>query len=420
MELRLIQLVKKHRTIVENFSYMSVLQLFLLIYPLITYPYLVQVLGSELYGIVLTAQMLSSYASLIVDFGSNYVCAKHVSINRDNKDKLSEILSNVLFVRLILFVFVFFIYGAVVFIIPTYREYYLLFLLTYGFVSNELLFPQFFFQGIEKMKLISIISIITKLVFVGFIFLIINGPEDVNMVPLVYSLGFLISGIVSLWIIIGGMKIKLVRPSLKRSFFYFKDSLPILSTDLICSIKDKFSYFLIGSYVGMADVVVYDLGLKLNGIVSKPYLLISTVLFPSSARKKSINQLKKTIVITFVCTLFAVLLVNVFLNEIVLFFLHQEIDLIPIRCFLFAPIILSVSYILATNCFVAFGYNRLMLNSIIVTTAVYLFSLLVVLVTGKLNCIMSFIAIAIISFVAELLYRIIKTYTIVKKEKLID
>ena len=69
---------------------------------LITYPYLVDVLGKELYGVILSAQMLASYASLFIDFGSNFVCAKHVSINREDKNKLSEILSNVLAIRLVL------------------------------------------------------------------------------------------------------------------------------------------------------------------------------------------------------------------------------------------------------------------------------------------------------------------------------
>ncbi len=100
---------KSHKVLIENFSYLAFLQVFLLLYPLITYPYLVDVLGKEIYGIVLTAQMLASYASLFIDFGSNFVCAKHVSINRDNKAKLSEILSNVLFVRLVIFI-IFFLY----------------------------------------------------------------------------------------------------------------------------------------------------------------------------------------------------------------------------------------------------------------------------------------------------------------------
>lgn len=137
---------KSHKVLIENFSYLAFLQVFLLLYPLITYPYLVDVLGKEIYGIVLTAQMLASYASLFIDFGSNFVCAKHVSINRDNKAKLSEILSNVLFVRLVIFIIFFFIYSFVAYIVPSYRSKFLIFILTYAFCANDLLFPQFFFR----------------------------------------------------------------------------------------------------------------------------------------------------------------------------------------------------------------------------------------------------------------------------------
>ena len=137
---------KSHKVLIENFSYLAFLQVFLLLYPLITYPYLVDVLGKEIYGIVLTAQMLASYASLFIDFGSNFVCAKHVSINRDNKAKLSEILSNVLFVRLVIFIIFFFIYSFVAYIVPSYRSKFLIFILTYALCTNDLLFPQFFFR----------------------------------------------------------------------------------------------------------------------------------------------------------------------------------------------------------------------------------------------------------------------------------
>lgn len=158
---------------------MSFLQIFLLLYPLITYPYLVRVLGKEIYGVVLTAQMLASYASLLIDFGSNFVCAKHVSVDRDNKKKLSEILSNVLFVRFVIFIVAFIAYLIIVYSVPIYRQYAWLFILTYGFTTNELLFPQFFFQGIEKMKFISIVSVITKLIMVCLIFMFVKEAHDV-------------------------------------------------------------------------------------------------------------------------------------------------------------------------------------------------------------------------------------------------
>ena len=279
---------KSHKVLIENFSYLAFLQVFLLLYPLITYPYLVDVLGKEIYGIVLTAQMLASYASLFIDFGSNFVCAKHVSINRDNKAKLSEILSNVLFVRLVIFIIFFFIYSFVAYIVPSYRSKFLIFILTYAFCTNDLLFPQFFFQGLERMKIITIVNVTTKVVMVMLIFVIVKKQEDAFLVPIIYSFGYFVGGFISLYLIVFKMKIKLVCPNLKSSILYIKDSSSIFATDIICAIKDKLSYLLVGTFVGMSDVVIYDLGLKLHGIVAKPYMLICTVMFPRLAKNRSI------------------------------------------------------------------------------------------------------------------------------------
>ena len=197
---------KSHKVLIENFSYLAFLQVFLLLYPLITYPYLVDVLGKEIYGIVLTAQMLASYASLFIDFGSNFVCAKHVSINRDNKAKLSEILSNVLFVRLVIFIIFFFIYSFVAYIVPSYRSKFLIFILTYAFCTNDLLFPQFFFQGLERMKIITIVNVTTKVVMVMLIFVIVKKQEDAFLVPIIYSFGYFVGGFISLYLIVFKMK----------------------------------------------------------------------------------------------------------------------------------------------------------------------------------------------------------------------
>ena len=63
--------IKRNKTIVENFGYLSILQVFSTLIPLISYPYLVKVLGSELYGLVIFAQTVSIILSNIVDYGFN-------------------------------------------------------------------------------------------------------------------------------------------------------------------------------------------------------------------------------------------------------------------------------------------------------------------------------------------------------------
>ena len=98
---RVVHWMRNRASLVENMSYVTILQVFYVVSPLITFPYLTKVLGTELYGLIITAQVLVSYATLIINFGSDKVCAKHVAINQGNKEKQSEVLCSVFSVRFI-------------------------------------------------------------------------------------------------------------------------------------------------------------------------------------------------------------------------------------------------------------------------------------------------------------------------------
>ena len=81
--------------LIRNFSYLSLLQVFNLILPLIVYPYLIRVLGKETYGLVVFAQSLVFYLVILVGFGFNISATKEVSIHRNDSKKLGEIVSSV-------------------------------------------------------------------------------------------------------------------------------------------------------------------------------------------------------------------------------------------------------------------------------------------------------------------------------------
>lgn len=403
---KLKSLLISKRDIVGNALYVSILQVFVVAAPLITYPYLVRVLGAELYGIVLSAQMLASYASLIIDFGSNSVCAKHVSINRDNSGKLSEILSSILLTRTILFVLIFFVYMLVVYLIPVYREYIYLFIITYFITLNDVLFPQFFFQGIEKMKYVTIINIGVKLFFILLIFILVKSVDDILLIPLLYSVGYMLGGISSLLIVRFKLGIGFKIPTYNQAIIYVKDSSAIFATELICTVKDKLNYLFVGTLVNMNSVVLYDLAIKLNSFLTKPLNIISIVLFPRFAKNRNLKKLKMVIGLSFILTLFLVVLVNIFLPQIAKLFINETADLLPIRLFLLAPLMLSISSMLSTNLFIAFGYNKYVLYSIIITTIVYIISLCYILLRGYQSNLYSFIILALVSYLTEFVYRL--------------
>lgn len=400
------KIITNNNTLISNFTWLSFLQIFLLIAPLITYPYLVKILGIELYGLIITAHVLASYASLVIDFGSNKVCAKHVSVCRENINKLSEIISSVLVVRLILFVICFFVYASFVLLLPRYRSETLLFILTYGVTLNEVLFPQYFFQGMEKMKYSTIVNIIIKIVFIILVFIVVRDKSDYLWVPILYTLGYTLGGVYALYIIFKRFNVHFIIPPQSNIMIYVKESIPLLATDLVCTIKDKLNYLLLGAFCSMGHVVIYDLGMKIYTLTGQPTGIISMVLFPRSAKTKSIRVFHMVLFAIIIINLLLIAIVNLFLPYIVNYFIKENIDLLPIRLFTLAPLFSTTgSYIMSNMC-IAFGYNRYALYSILFTTVGYLVLLSVFFFTHSLNNIYSFVLLAVLSYFIEFLYRI--------------
>lgn len=397
------------KKLVENFSYVSLLEVFSLLAPFITYPYLVRVIGIDLYGVVILAQVLASYASLIIDFGSNKVCAKFVSENKDDKSKLSEILCSVLCTRSLLWIICLVVYLIIVYIVPAYREHWLLFFISYFLTAIDVLFPQFFFQGIEKMKVTSLLNIGIKLFFIGTVFVVVHSPEDYIFVPLLYAIGYSIAGMVSLSIIFFKMKIRFYVPSIKKILFYVKESLPLFFTDFMVTIKGKLSYIFIGGFVSTSDVVVYDLGYKLSNVIGKPTQIISVVMFPRFARSKNVHKLKIATLFTFTIITILVIILNLFLPMIVPLFIDRQVDLLPLRILSLVPIFHSVGMMISQNFFVAFGYNKYLLYSIIISISAYVIALSVLFFSYKTLSLYSFVIVDMVFYITDITYKLIKS-----------
>ena len=191
----------ENKKLYSNFISLSFLHAANLILPLITFPYMVRTLGIEIYGLVIFAQAFISYFSIIAEYGFNFSGTREISLTKNNIEELTTAYNSIMTARFILVIICFVVMAIIVFSFEKFSIHWELYFLTFGMVIGTMLFPTWFFQGMEKMKYITILSVSSKAIFTISIFLFVKSPSDYLLVPLLNSGGYIFVGIISIIII---------------------------------------------------------------------------------------------------------------------------------------------------------------------------------------------------------------------------
>lgn len=202
------------------------------ILPLVVIPYLIDKLEMEYFGLVSFAQALMQLFITFTDYGFNLSATKEVSISRSNQIRLSDIFNNVLQSKLVLFVISALTILLCTIIIPSFREHRLLYLFGITMVLGQTLIPVWFFQGIEKMRYLTLIHLISKIVFTSLIFIFIQTPGDYIYVNLLYGVGGIIAGILSILLAVKNFSVKLKLSSVAAIKHQVTESFPFFLSNL--------------------------------------------------------------------------------------------------------------------------------------------------------------------------------------------
>lgn len=182
----------------RNISALYVVQIANYLLPLITLPWLTRVLGPEGYGKISFAVATTAYFVMLADYGFNLTATKEIAVHRDNKAKRSEIFWHVLAIKALLAVA-----GALVLlllglIIDKFAASSKLLAIAFVGVFSSVLTPTWYYQGMERLGLLSLMSLGCRLIFLPLIFLFVVRPEDTAIALVITVGGGLLAGIMSL------------------------------------------------------------------------------------------------------------------------------------------------------------------------------------------------------------------------------
>lgn len=185
----------KTKSVKKNFFYNRFYQIFLLIVPIITTPYISRVLGSEKIGQYSFSYSIAYYFTLFASLGFSYYAQREIAKYKEDKEKQSTIFWEINIIRAISTLLAVVIYLGII-QIPYWQNYRtLLYILVLTIVAIGI-DPSFIFQGNEDFKQITIRSFIVKALVVTGIFVFIKTRDDLWIYTLLNALNPILSALI--------------------------------------------------------------------------------------------------------------------------------------------------------------------------------------------------------------------------------
>ena len=406
---------KDKKQILENFLSLSVLQGINYVLPLITLPYLVRVLGPEKFGLIAFARAFVQYFNVLTDYGFNLSATREISIYRENKERVSRIFNAVMIIKFALLIFSFIVLSVIVIVFQKFRKDWEIYYLSFGMVVGQVLFPVWFFQGMEKMKYITFLNLIARLLFTVSIFIFIKEVSDYIYVPLLNSIGIILAGFLGIWVSFKKFPIYLKIPPWIEIKHQLKDGGYIFISRISISFYTVSNVFFLGLLTNNTTVGIYSAAEKLiNGIKAFNNVILQ-VMFPFVSKVAKESSLKAVKIVwkelKFFLTLEFILCIFIYLfsYKIVLILLGENfIDATPIiRILIFTVPLILASAVIGQQILLNFNLKRLFTMSIVYVSFFHLILLPIFI------HLMKEIGAAIAVFITEcaiVLFRIIGVY----------
>ncbi len=273
------------KTLTKNFSALAVLQAMRYLIPFIVLPYVTPIIGVTHFGEIAVAYAIALIFQTVVNFSFDFIGARDVARNREDMEKVSEIVSTILCARIVLYVIAFVLLGGIVLAVPKFREIWLLILISVATAFFSMNVSEWFFQGIEKMEHITIVNVISRVVYIVLIFTFIKEREDYLLYPIFNLLGFVMASMYSIVMMTRKYKCRLHIPPFSKILDSFNIGKDLFVNQVCMSLCINLPNILLGTISGSAAAGLYDAAGKLHNAGKHSIDVLNRTFFPFLSRQ---------------------------------------------------------------------------------------------------------------------------------------
>lgn len=359
------------KSIKRNLAYNIILNISTVVFPLITAPYVARVLDPDGVGLYNFANTYAGYFAVVALLGIPTYGVREVSKSRDDIDKLSHLLSQLMTIAFITSLIVGLAYVLTIAFISKLSENYILFLIAGFAIYLAPLKINWFYQGIEEFGFITFRSLVIKTLSVACLFIFVREKSDL-VIYIIISVASNVIG--DLWNFIKMWKSG-VRPSLTLGGLkqHIKPLLILFSSSIATTVYTVLGTLMLGflrdyNEVGYFTAVGQITGTLVSGVTSLSVVAVPRVSYYLNNKDfDSISELlnKSLSFVAFLAIPMAIGLMCLSATFVPLFFGENFYGgIIPLRILSFLLIAIGLNNLTGIQALIGMGLDKFFLYSV--------------------------------------------------------
>ena len=403
---------KELNKLFSNTFMLYILQISGYIFPLLTFPYLTRVLGTNNYGITVLANAIMIYFQMFVDFGFLISATKECSINRDDKEKLGRIVGSIIQGKIILASIAFIVLIALILNNESFKDKSLFIVLSYIPIIISIFITDYLFRGLEIMSAITYRTIISKTIYMILIFTLIKKPSDYILIPIIASISNIFIAVWSWYYILKKVKIIPRIASLKEVYYAIKDSSLFFVSRIASTIYSASNTIILGNVYNNVELGLYGAA---NTLISSARSLMSPIadsIYPYMVKNKNYKLVKNILLILTPIIFIGTGILYIFSDLVLLIISGEEfIKAVPLfRAMLPLIIITLPTYLLGYPILGSMGKMKEANLSVVYGSIFHILGIIVIYFTSNINM----IYIINLTCITETIILIIRCYYVCK------
>ncbi|SIO59157.1 polysaccharide transporter, PST family [Burkholderia sp. GAS332] len=266
--------------ILRNMFALSVLQVANMVLPLATLPYLFRVLGPDHFGAYVFAQAVIAYLVLLTDYGFILSATGEIAKVQNDRDAVSRIFWKTQAAKILVAGVGLALLVVGVLLVPKLIELRPIMFATFPLVIGSVLFPQWLFQGLERMSFVTISTLSARLLVIPATYLLVHSPGDTWRAALIASMSTVVAGIISLILIARLRLISFHLPSAGDVIGAFQEGWHVFIATAAISLYTTTNSVLLGFLAGNVTLGYFGAADKIRNVVQALIAPLTNALYP--------------------------------------------------------------------------------------------------------------------------------------------